>query len=39
MNAMFGFEQEFFMINSETNMPLGMVRTSKSHPVYLLILL
>ncbi len=26
MNAMFGFEQEFFMIDSETNMPLGMVQ-------------
>ena len=25
MNAMFGFEQEFFMINPETNMPFGMV--------------
>ena len=24
MNAMFGFEQEFFMINTETNMPFGM---------------
>jgi len=25
MNAKFGFEQEFFMINPETNMPFGMV--------------
>lgn len=29
MNAMFGFEQEFFMINPETEMPLGMVRTPR----------
>ena len=25
MNSMFGFEQEFFMIDPETNMPFGMV--------------
>lgn len=29
MNAMFGFEQEFFMINPETNMPFGMVHTPR----------
>tara|TARA_Y100000389_G_scaffold203356_1_gene251535 strand:+ start:373 stop:1950 length:1578 start_codon:yes stop_codon:yes gene_type:complete len=27
MNAMFGFEQEFFMINPETDMPIGMKNT------------
>ena len=29
MKSMFGFEQEFFMIDTETNMPIGMVRSPR----------